>query len=240
MKRVLAKTKWSEPKPLPKTNTRNKDVFGSDGKPPFYDPYEDHIHLWKVGYKIPQLRFLENPFSETRSKMKIQHHQLLARFCSICHKPRRGLDQVLMTPSGSISKEEASDIIDCAMANKVEHLRIVVPTKTIGNACKGIENDESTNSLCDELMSQKSKMPTSCSYDKPVVRWTLEEEEKLSDLHDDYGNKWKFIQTFFQNRSALQLERHWYSMNKPRARDVPWLRDDPDIILDNYYQLKKK
>lgn len=212
MKRVLAKTKWSEPKPLPKSQPRTKDTFGSNGKPPFYDPFEDHIHIWKVGYKIPNLRFIENPFSENRGKMKIQHHQLLARFCSICHKPRSSLDQVLMTPDGPITKEVASCIIDTAMANKIDRLRMDAPPS----------------------------IEPRIIVHYPILPWTTEDEDKLYDLHDEYGNNWKFLQTFFGNRSALQLERHWHSMNKPRVKDVPWLRDDPNNINDNYYQLKKK
>ncbi len=216
MKRVLAKTKWSEPKPhKPQSvNPRIKDHWGTPGKPPYYDPFEDHIHLWKSGYLISDLRFMENPFSETRGKAKIQHHQLLARFCAICHKPQTSLDQVLITSDGKISKDEASEMIIKVLENKVERTHLTPPPL--------------------------SPMPQPSHGKYPIIRWTLDEEDKLSDLHAEYGNNWKMIETFFQLRSALSLERHWYSMNKPRPSDVPWLRDDPDSILNNYYRLKKK
>jgi len=216
MKRVLAKTKWSEPKPLKSitTNSRTKDHWGKSGKPPYYDPYEDHIHIWKTGYLIPSLRFIENPFSEIRGRSRIQHHQLLARFCCICHKPHSGLDQVLVTSNGKMSKEEASRIIDRFLENRVKKVRL---------------------QFSDTIEETKKSIPR-----HNIIRWTQDDEDKLFDLHEDYGNNWKFIKTFFPNRSILQLERHWYSMNKPRVRDVSLLRDDPTNIHDNYYQLKKK
>jgi hypothetical protein len=57
-----------------------KPLFGSKGHPPFYDPNDIHVHVWKKG----KLGIEDNPKVSTFSKEKMSIKNCV--YCKICHK----------------------------------------------------------------------------------------------------------------------------------------------------------
>lgn len=50
---------------------------------PFYDPLESHIHIWKTGFLIKNLKNIEDPLKPEYSKIKITNFN--KKYCCICH-----------------------------------------------------------------------------------------------------------------------------------------------------------
>jgi hypothetical protein len=57
-----------------------KPLFGSKGHPPFYDPNDIHVHVWKKG----KLGIEDDPKVATFSKEKMSIKNCV--YCKICHK----------------------------------------------------------------------------------------------------------------------------------------------------------
>ncbi len=57
-----------------------KPLFGSKGHPPFYDPNDIHVHVWKKG----KLGIEDDPKIPTFSKEKMCIKNCV--YCKICHK----------------------------------------------------------------------------------------------------------------------------------------------------------
>ena len=75
MKAIRSSTKEKEYDAL-------KPSFGSRGQPPFYDPNDLHVHVWKKG----KLGNEDDPKSPTYSKAKLNIRDCV--YCKICHKIR--------------------------------------------------------------------------------------------------------------------------------------------------------
>ena len=50
---------------------------------PYYDPLESHIHIWKTGFLIRNLKHIEDPLKPEYSKIKISNFN--KKYCCICH-----------------------------------------------------------------------------------------------------------------------------------------------------------
>lgn len=97
MRRIAPKTIWtasSTPNTSPTGPTEQKvpvrilkPAF-SEGIP-CYDPYESHVHVWKPGYRIPNLKAAEDPKKPTYSRVPVKKWMLAFQFCSVCHKEKK-------------------------------------------------------------------------------------------------------------------------------------------------------
>ena len=56
-----------------------KPVYGSKGNPPYYDPNDLHVHVWKQG----KLGLEDNPKIATYAKGKLNIRNCM--YCKICH-----------------------------------------------------------------------------------------------------------------------------------------------------------
>lgn len=66
--------------PAPDENFNSlKPLIGTSGNPPFYDPNDIHVHVWKKG----MLGIEDNPKIPTYSKEKINIRN--CEYCKICH-----------------------------------------------------------------------------------------------------------------------------------------------------------
>jgi hypothetical protein len=67
--------------PAPDENFNSlKPLIGTSGNPPFYDPNDVHVHIWKKG----KLGVEDDPKIPTYSKEKINIRT--CEYCKICHK----------------------------------------------------------------------------------------------------------------------------------------------------------
>lgn len=67
--------------PAPDENFNSlKPLIGTSGCPPFYDPNDVHVHVWKKG----KLGVEDNPKIPTYSREKVNIRT--CEYCKICHK----------------------------------------------------------------------------------------------------------------------------------------------------------
>jgi len=81
MKRVLAPEKeYSSLKPF----------FGQNGaKPPFYDPYDSHLHIWVDGVLKSEENHKQMYFSK-----KVDQSLKRCTYCSVCHEIKSSINKI--------------------------------------------------------------------------------------------------------------------------------------------------
>lgn len=91
-----------------------KPVYGSGGEPPFYDPYDAHIHKWKTGvvltvqdHKDPGYKSSQNPDNSFK----------IRKYCTVCHELEKlsTISTTVSTTINSIDKLKPNE------ENKVLH-----------------------------------------------------------------------------------------------------------------------
>jgi hypothetical protein len=107
MKRIITNTTDDE---------STKPVFGSKGNPPFYDPNDLHVHVWKKG----KLAVEENPKIPTYSNSKLSIRSCV--YCKICHTIKDSFQSCI-----SDNKDIVEDIITVKSAQKGESYKLINP-----------------------------------------------------------------------------------------------------------------
>lgn len=87
---------------------------------------------------------------------------------------------------------------------------------------------ESEESSCDAFVSSTTGFGSVAFTHKKNVnrgRWTKEEDEKLKNLIESYGeNDWNLISSFFADRNDLQCNQRWDKVVNPKLVKGPWTK----------------
>jgi hypothetical protein len=92
-----------------------KPVFGTKANPPFYDPNDLHVHLWKKG----KLGIEDNPKISTYSKNKVSIKNCV--YCTICHLIKDNFQSTVCN-----NKDLVKDIL-LVESGKVESYQFIKP-----------------------------------------------------------------------------------------------------------------
>lgn len=69
----------------------------------------------------------------------------------------------------------------------------------------------------------------------PKVKFTLEEDEKLTEIIERIGTKsWRLISLEMKNRTPRQCRERWINYISPQLRNDPWTEEE-DRLLDEKY-----
>lgn len=82
----------------------------------------------------------------------------------------------------------------------------------VANHVKSRDGKQCRERWINQFSEKNSKLP-----------WTAEEENVLRENQKKYGNKWKEIQKYLQNRSTTEIKNHWQKMirkesNSPKTK----------------------
>eukprot|EP00793_Prasinoderma_coloniale_P005993 PRCOL_00004467-RA len=73
----------------------------------------------------------------------------------------------------------------------------------------------------------------------PIIRkdkWTEEEDQKLADLHKEYGNKWAEIARRLEGRTDQQCMGRWRRHLDPSIKKEAWAKDEDQLLLGLHKQ----
>lgn len=84
-----------------------KPLFGTKGNPPYYDPNDLHVHVWKRG----KLGIEDDPKVPTYAKGKLVIKDCV--YCKICHTIKNSFQN-------TVTKDVVDDIIHCEDAVQVD------------------------------------------------------------------------------------------------------------------------
>lgn len=63
--------------------------------------------------------------------------------------------------------------------------------------------------------------------------WTTEEDEKLKDLVEKYGQtKWSYIGKFLPGRIGKQCRERWHNHLNPTLKKAPWCEAEENLIIE--------
>ncbi|KAI1280900.1 Transcriptional activator Myb [Halotydeus destructor] len=91
----------------------------------------------------------------------------------------------------------------------------------------------STTLACGSNTQSSSHTGSQGSVKKQVNRgrWTKEEDEKLKDLCQAYGeHNWSFIAAKFPDRSDVQCQQRWDKVVNPHLVKGPWTKEEDELV----------
>ena len=91
-----------------------KPLYGTKGNPPYYDPNDLHVHVWKKG----KLGLEDNPKIRTYAKGKLTVKDCV--YCKICHLVKDAFQSKV-----SCNVDIVDDIIMSPMITTVSDYRII-------------------------------------------------------------------------------------------------------------------
>lgn len=133
MKRVLvAEKEYSSLKP----------VFGQSGaKPPFYDPYDSHLHIWVDGV----LKSEEDHKNMYLSK-KVDQSFKRCTYCSVCHEIKPSVNKITIRDHYSdklFPIMEIADDEESQLENRFNYIDRNLTLENTSSESTYVENDKS-------------------------------------------------------------------------------------------------
>ena len=62
-------------------------------------------------------------------------------------------------------------------------------------------------------------------------KWTYEEDQKLIELHKQYGKQWGVIAQHIKTRTASQVAARWEKCLDPALTKGPFTQEEDQLIL---------
>lgn len=93
-----------------------KPLYGSKGNPPYYDPNDLHVHVWKKG----KLGLEDNPKIRTYAKNKLTIKDCV--YCKICHMIKDSFQSTV-----SSNRDIVDDIIIPSISTSKSDYKIIEP-----------------------------------------------------------------------------------------------------------------
>ena len=122
-----------------------KPLFGSKGKPPYYDPNDLHTHIWKRG----KLGIEDNPKVPTYSKSKLVIRD--CTYCKICHMIRDPFQSTVGN-----NRDIVDDIITNPLVLVPSEYTIVPPVTQSTQTIKITRNQPYTTAFYTSYYSRKA------------------------------------------------------------------------------------
>jgi hypothetical protein len=97
-----------------------KPLYGTKGNPPYYDPNDLHVHIWKKG----KLGLEDNPKIPTYAKGKLAVKDCV--YCKVCHIIKDAFQSTV-----SSNRDIVDDIIMPSVHNPLSDYKIIEPNEPI-------------------------------------------------------------------------------------------------------------